>query len=345
MHADQLVGAPVVDSDGQAVGTVEQVFRDDVDGTPSWARIRSGKGLHFVPLAGSSMTSSGGLSVPFEAQKIMTEPGLSVDRHMSVEQEEELRKYFGLTVPAQPQAGPEPGESGQAQAGQAQAGQAQAGQAGTGPAGTRPGPGMADQASQASGTTRPDLATPPSGTTQPGAAQPGTAQPGAAGQPGAGQPEAGKPGMPSQAGQRPAPAAGRAQTMGEQEWLVRSEERFAVDVETRESGRVKLRKLVDTEPVQQKVQVFREEYEIERVPVAKDDKVGADIGERDQEIILHESRAVVTKETVPVERIRLSVKRVDEERTISDRLRKERIEIDGADQPASNSRGEASGRR
>lgn len=44
MHADQLVGAPVIDSDGQAVGTVEQVFRDDVDGTPSWARIRQARG-------------------------------------------------------------------------------------------------------------------------------------------------------------------------------------------------------------------------------------------------------------------------------------------------------------
>jgi stress response protein YsnF/sporulation protein YlmC with PRC-barrel domain len=309
MHADQLVGAPVVDSDGQAVGTVEQVFRDDVDGTPSWARIRSVKGLHFVPLAGSSMASGGGLSVPFEAQKIMTEPGVSVDRHMSVEQEEELRKYFGLTVPAQPQTGPEPGQSGQAETGRAGTGLGQdQGQAGAGQ--PQPGP-----ASPASGTKGPDLAaTPPSGTTQP-------------------------------AMTKPAQASGRAQAMGEQEWLVRSEERFAVDVETRESGRVKLRKLVDTEPVQQKVQVFHEEYEIEHVPVARDDKVGADIGERDQEIILHESRAVVTKETVPVERIRLSVKRVEEERTISDRLRKERIEIEGADQPASNSRGEAGRRR
>src|SRR5215469_2032043 len=101
MHADQLVGAPVTDCDGLAIGIVEQVFRDDVDGTPSWARVRSAKGLHFVPLAGSRMTSSGGLSVPFDSQTIMTEPGMNVDRHMSAEQEEQLRSYFGMGVPAQ----------------------------------------------------------------------------------------------------------------------------------------------------------------------------------------------------------------------------------------------------
>src|SRR5215475_14765674 len=117
MHADQLVGAPVTDSDGRGVGTVEQVFRDDVDGTPSWARIRSARGLHFVPLAGGRVTGSGGLSVAFDEQKILSEPDINVDRHMSVDQEEELRRYFGLSVPAK--AGPpevgRPGAGGRGQ--------------------------------------------------------------------------------------------------------------------------------------------------------------------------------------------------------------------------------------
>src|SRR5215472_8672213 len=99
MHADQLVGALVLDCDGLAIGTVEQVFRDDVDGTPSWARIRSARGLHFVPLAGCRMTGSGGLSVPFDSLKIMKEPSINVGRHMSVDQEEQLRRYFGISVP------------------------------------------------------------------------------------------------------------------------------------------------------------------------------------------------------------------------------------------------------
>ena len=124
MHADQLVGAPVIDSDGRGVGTVEQVFRDDVDGTPSWARIRSAKGLHFVPLAGGKVTREGGLSVAFDEQKILSEPDISVDRHMSVDQEEELRRYFGLSIPAQagrPGVG-KPGAGGQPPAGRGSVG-------------------------------------------------------------------------------------------------------------------------------------------------------------------------------------------------------------------------------
>jgi uncharacterized protein (TIGR02271 family) len=256
MHADQLVGTAVIGSDGQAVGTVEQVFRDDQDGTPSWARMRSGDGGHFIPLAGSSMTKSG-LSVPFDTQKIVKEPDLGIDQHMSVGQEEELRRYFGLTVPAQVQAGQSP--VGQVQAGQAPAGQAQAGQA-----------------------------------------------------------EAGQ----AQAGREDGSKAG-------QEWLVRAEERLAVSKEMIESGRVRLRKYVDTDPVEQPVHVFHEEYEVERVPITAEDRISGALGAAgEQEIVLHEERVVFRKEAIPVERVRLSARKVEEEKTVRGEIRKERIEVE-----------------
>ncbi len=113
--------------------------------------------------------------------------------------------------------------------------------------------------------------------------------------------------------------------------MIRSEERFSVNLETQEASRVRLRKYVETEPVEQTVKVYHEEYEIERVPIAKDDRVKADLAEGEQEIILHEARAIITKESVPVERIRLAAKRVEEDRTIRDELRRERIEILGDD--------------
>lgn len=376
MHADQLVGAPVIDSDGQAVGTIEQVFRDDVDGTPSWARIRSGKGLHFVPLAGSSLTSAGGLTIPFDSQKIMKEPELSVDRHMSVAQEEELRSYFGLSVPAQAppgevagrpgdQAGQtgqsgEPGQAGQAGDAKAQARSAQdTGKDEQGPPNQpaqaiQPGPatqrGMPAQsgagqsgggqsgagqsgAGQAGAATKPDLAQPGAPTPRQ-AAGPGMTQPGSARQ------GADRPSQPER------PQSQSPMTGGDQEWLVRSEERLAVDLETRESGRVKLHKHIDTEPVQQTVHVSHEEYQVERVPISGDDQVKGELADREQELVLHETRAVINKETVPVERVRLSVKKVEEDKTISDQLRKERIEIDSsAGQPAVGTGGNAAGGR
>jgi sporulation protein YlmC with PRC-barrel domain len=99
-QAEQLLGARVTGSDGKVIGTVEQVFRDDVDGTPAWARVRSGKTGRFVPL-GTSQVTSEGLSVPFDSPNIMNGPNIEAGQHMSAAQCEELSRYYGLTIPAQ----------------------------------------------------------------------------------------------------------------------------------------------------------------------------------------------------------------------------------------------------
>src|SRR5215831_16392481 len=103
MHADELMGTQVTGSDGQPVGVVDEVFRDDMDGEPSWVRVRSGRQEHLVPLSGCAMTTAG-LSVPFDARKIAEEPALDVDRYMSAAQADELRGYFGLAPGGQGQA-------------------------------------------------------------------------------------------------------------------------------------------------------------------------------------------------------------------------------------------------
>jgi uncharacterized protein (TIGR02271 family) len=143
---------------------------------------------------------------------------------------------------------------------------------------------------------------------------------------------AGQPDQGSQAGQQDtgAPLAG--------EWLTRSEERVDVGTEMLETGRARLHKYVDTEPVEQAVHVYHEEVEIERIPITADDQVSnVTMAEDQQEVILHEERAVFRKEAVPVERVRLVVRRVEEDRTFRDEVRKERIEVesDGGRVPAS----------
>jgi uncharacterized protein (TIGR02271 family) len=113
------------------------------------------------------------------------------------------------------------------------------------------------------------------------------------------------------------------------EWLTRTEERVDVGVETLETGTARLHKYVDTEPVEQAVHVYHEEVEIERVPVTPEEQAnGAPITEDQKEVILHQQRAVFRKEAVPVERVRLVVHRVEEDKTFRDEIRKERIEIE-----------------
>ena len=47
--------------------------------------------------------------------------------------------------------------------------------------------------------------------------------------------------------------------------------------------------------------------------------------------MLHAERPVVEKEAVPVERVRLDKETVTEQAQVSEELRKEEIEVDGAD--------------
>ena len=110
--------------------------------------------------------------------------------------------------------------------------------------------------------------------------------------------------------------------------MTRSEERLKVGTEQVETGKVRLVKHVVTEEQQISVPVSHEEVRIEREPITDARPGKAKIGEGEQEISLHAERAVVNKETVPVERVRLGKETVIGEETVSGTVRKEQIEID-----------------
>src|SRR5919205_659003 len=82
--------------------------------------------------------------------------------------------------------------------------------------------------------------------------------------------------------------------------MTRSEERLNVGTERQATGRARLRKYV--------------------------------ISEEEHEVTLHEERPVVEKETVPVERVRLDKDTVTEQETVTEEVRKERIDADGLDE-------------
>ncbi len=115
--------------------------------------------------------------------------------------------------------------------------------------------------------------------------------------------------------------------------MTRSEEELAVGKTSRETGRARLRKYVVTENVETTVPVQREEVRIEREPItdANIDNAtdGPAISEEEHEVTLHAEEPVVEKRAVPKERVRLDKETVTEERTVSDEVRKERIEAEG----------------
>ncbi|KDN18462.1 DUF2382 domain-containing protein [Amycolatopsis rifamycinica] len=112
--------------------------------------------------------------------------------------------------------------------------------------------------------------------------------------------------------------------------MTRAEERLNVGTEQVETGHVRLRKYVVTEEQQVTVPVRHEEVRVEREPITGG-RGPAEIGEAEQEMVLHAEKPVVRKETVPVERARLRKETVSDEQTVSGKVRKEQFEVTDED--------------
>lgn len=112
--------------------------------------------------------------------------------------------------------------------------------------------------------------------------------------------------------------------------MTRSEEQIRVGTQRVETGRARLRKYIVTENVTQTVPVSHEEVRLEREPITEENvgqaMSGGDLTEEEHELTLHAERPVVEKETVPVERVRLTTETVTDEETVSEQVRKEQIE-------------------
>jgi uncharacterized protein (TIGR02271 family) len=113
--------------------------------------------------------------------------------------------------------------------------------------------------------------------------------------------------------------------------MTRSEEELLVGTAQRERGRVRLRKYVTTEQVQQTVPVRREKARVEREPItdANADAAthGPELSEAEHEMGLREEEPVVEKRVVPRERVRLDKDTVTGEEQVAEQVRKEQIEV------------------
>src|SRR5690606_26022287 len=114
--------------------------------------------------------------------------------------------------------------------------------------------------------------------------------------------------------------------------VLRSEERAHIGTETEETGRARVHKSVETEHFERDVPVTREELRVERVPLTDEDRAQAAetprMEEQDEEIILHSEQAVVSKESVPVEKVRISKQEVSDTQHVEGELRKEHIDVE-----------------
>jgi hypothetical protein len=102
-----LPGAPALGPDGEKIGTVGQIFVDQVSNAPSWATIHTGlfgRLESFVPLDGATFDGEE-LRVGFEKSVIRDAPRIDTDVALSPADETALFEYYGLTGTA-PNEGP-----------------------------------------------------------------------------------------------------------------------------------------------------------------------------------------------------------------------------------------------
>jgi uncharacterized protein (TIGR02271 family) len=330
---DRVIGADVYDESGNKIGSASEVYLDDESGQPEWVTVRTGlfgTKESFVPIRDADLTEDG-VHVHVAKDKVKDAPKIDADGHLSPQEEEELYRYYGL------------GGAGM----------------GTGMAGetTRT---SYDTTTEGTGTTT-DMST--TGRAGQGYAE---ADMGSADAPGTGLRDRDRTGVDMTRSDAAGTDTGSADmasadmagtglrdtsfrdtddargTVGRDvsgpttdDAMTRSEERLNVGTRSEEVGRARLRKYVVSENVTETVPVSREEVRVEREPIT-DANVGAAmdgpaISEEEHEVTLRAERPVVEKEAVPVERVRLDKETVTDEAQVSEEVRKEQIDVDGAD--------------
>ncbi|MFJ5720725.1 PRC and DUF2382 domain-containing protein [Streptomyces sp. NPDC093149] len=304
----ELDGLTVYDNAGEKIGSVGRVYVDDNTGRPDWITVKTGLfGMKesFVPLAGARRVGSD-LHISHPKDRVKEAPRVDADAHLSVAEEEELYRHYGLARSTTARLS-DRADTGRATSETGTTAMGAAGAAGTGRPTGRERPTAAGTPATGTGTSR----TPTSRTGGPVGAGTGTA--------GAARPLVG-------AG---AGSERSAADLAGKEELIRSEEQLLVGTEEYESGKARLHKYVVTENVTRTVPVTHEEVRVIREPLQPGERAAAgrsDIREQDVEVTLHAERATMRKETVPVERVRMETERVTEQKEISAELRKEQID-------------------
>ncbi|MGW5879624.1 PRC and DUF2382 domain-containing protein [Nocardiopsis terrae] len=303
---ENLVGHRVLDTEGNNVGKINQVFLDDMTGEPSWVSVHTGLfGMKetLVPLQGARPVEED-IQVPYDKATVKDAPNVDADRHVSPEDEALVRDYFARHggVPRQAR-----GDSGTAGTGT---------ETGTGPVGGAAGTPMPEGHGQFADRREGRGDEPDAGRaeTTPGAAVGDADDPLAAPAGRRSDERLGGPGSPDD----------------EDVSVIRHEEQVDIGVERREGGHARMRKHVETERFDETVPLHHDELEVERRPITDPSQV-SDTGtmeEGEETFTLYEERPVVSKEEVPVEEIRVRKRDVTREEHVEGERRRERVEFE-----------------
>jgi uncharacterized protein (TIGR02271 family) len=95
-NISRLLGADVVDADGDKIGSIGQIYVDPATGQPNWATVRTGffgMSESFVPLDQADQVD-GELRVPFTKDVVKDAPNIDPDGELSETEEDRLYDYY-----------------------------------------------------------------------------------------------------------------------------------------------------------------------------------------------------------------------------------------------------------
>jgi uncharacterized protein (TIGR02271 family) len=91
-------GRDAVDSDGEKIGTIDEIYMDAETGKPEWLAVKTGmfgSKVSFIPIAEAG-EANGDVRVPFDKQQVKDAPKAEADGELSQEEEAGLYRHYGL---------------------------------------------------------------------------------------------------------------------------------------------------------------------------------------------------------------------------------------------------------
>jgi uncharacterized protein (TIGR02271 family) len=284
-------GRTVVDSDGDRIGKLDEIFVNQETEKPEFALVDVGLlGLRsrLVPLAGAASEGEE-IKVPYSKDQIKEAPDVDVDGGTDPDQEARLYRHYGLNYEEARKGQPEAGEAAD-----------QAAERTAFDTGMREGSGRSAEPGSDAVQAESESSEKTTGGKEDEAA------------------------TERDQGEHSGAGGEREMTRSEEELELstqtrpRGRARLKKYVVTEEVQR--------TVPVRrEEVRVEREPIDGSESQDASSD---AGIGEGEQEVVLHEEQPVVEKRTVPKERVRLDTEVVTGQEDVSDQIRKERVEVE-----------------
>jgi uncharacterized protein (TIGR02271 family) len=91
-------GRNAVDSDGDKIGSIDEIYMDAQTGKPEWLAVKTGmfgSKVSFVPIAEAS-DADGDVRIPYDKQQVKDAPKAEADGELSQEEEAALYSHYGL---------------------------------------------------------------------------------------------------------------------------------------------------------------------------------------------------------------------------------------------------------